>query len=177
VWLADRRVHDGVELLASTRGDADVPHRTQGGGEPPAGARDGGEPRAGAHGGREPSAGTRPRVGDQSVDPADATAALGAELSRAAATVEAPLALAIPFARSEALDRVLGWHDAIVVVRPRDATVALLQLVLESVAALDRPVVAVAPPRHLAAAAATAGLHVPAFATAAVAQLGADGLR
>jgi hypothetical protein len=110
-------------------------------------------------------------------DPAGAAAALSTELSRAARAVEAPFALAIPFARSATLDRVLGWHDAVVVVRTPDATVALLQLVLASVAALDRPVVAVPVPGRLAATVATAGLHAPTFAAAAVAQLGIGGER
>lgn len=106
------------------------------------------------------------------VDPADAAAALSADLTRAAAAVAAPCALAIPFARSEALDRVLGWHDAVVVVRAPDASAALLQLVLTSIAALDRPVVAVQAPGRFEAGLAMAGLHAPAFARAAIAQLG-----
>jgi hypothetical protein len=103
---------------------------------------------------------------------ADAAAALSAELAEAAAAVAAPCALAIPFARSDALDRVLGEYDAVVVVRALDASVALLQAVLASVGALERPVVSVPVPGRLAAAVAATGMHVPAFATAAVAQLG-----
>ncbi|MDO8214060.1 hypothetical protein [Conexibacter sp. CPCC 206217] len=106
------------------------------------------------------------------VGPADAAAALSADLTRAAAAVAAPCALAIPFARSQALDRVLGWHDTVVVVRAPDASAALLQLVLTSVAALDRPVVAVQAPGRFEAGVAMAGLHAPAFARRAVAQLG-----
>lgn len=111
------------------------------------------------------------------VDVAGATAALSVELRRAAASAGAAAALAIPFVRCDGLDRVLAWHDGIVVVREPGTAVVLTDLVLASLARLGRPVVAVEAPRRLAAAAATTGSHTPAFAVAAVAQLGFGGER
>lgn len=106
-------------------------------------------------------------------DPVGAVAAASLELIGAARAVAAPAALAIPLARCAALDRVLGWHDAIVVVEDGRTTLPeLVQLIAESLTALDRPVAAMPLPTRLHAAPAAAGLRAPAPAAAAVASLG-----
>jgi hypothetical protein len=110
-------------------------------------------------------------------DIASAAAALSAELGRAAADVGAPAAIALPFARTAALDRVLAWHGAVVVVREPDLSDAVAERALTSLAALGRPVAAMTPPVRLGAALATAGLRAPAEAVDAVAQLGLGGRR
>ncbi|HZV73839.1 MAG TPA: hypothetical protein VFF79_09015 [Conexibacter sp.] len=99
-------------------------------------------------------------------------AALSAELGRAAAAVGAPAAAALPFVRTAALDRVLAWHDALVVVRQANVSDAMLGQALASLAALGRPVVAMAPPTRLATALAAGGLQPPAEAVHAIAELG-----
>ncbi|ADB52951.1 hypothetical protein [Conexibacter woesei] len=124
--------------------------------EPPAGAA--GDVDAGrSAGGRSDAAGTL----------AGASRALG----RAAGAVAAPAVLAVPFARTAAIDRVLGWCDAIVVVRDAETPTALAELVLGSIEELRRPVVAMDAPARIAARAATAGLRAPAVAVDAVARL------
>lgn len=106
-------------------------------------------------------------------DAAGRAAALSAELRRAAtAAGGSPTAIALPFARSDALDRVLAWHDALVVVHEPGMPPALLDRALASLAALGRPVAAMAPPSRLAATFAAAGLAAATDATGAVAQLG-----
>ncbi|MDW5598157.1 hypothetical protein VSS74_27620, partial [Conexibacter stalactiti] len=105
-------------------------------------------------------------------DPAGTAAGVGARAARAAVTIGAPSALALPLARSAALDRVLAWHDGVVVVQQPGASAAIAELVLDSLAALGRPVAAVPAPGRLAARVISAGLHTPAFATEAVARLG-----
>jgi len=115
----------------------------------------------------------RDRRGPIAADPAVAgrAAALAADLRRAAAATGMPAALALPVARSAALDRVLAWHDAVVVVQEADAIDGMGEQTLASVRALGRPVAAMAPPPRLAAALALAGLSAPPQATAAVAEL------
>ncbi|HEU4704030.1 MAG TPA: hypothetical protein VFS37_16225 [Conexibacter sp.] len=98
-------------------------------------------------------------------------AAAGAELGRSAAALGAPAAVAYPFARTDALDRVLAWHDAVVVVREPDAPAVVIERALASLARLGRPAVAMAPPSRAAGALAVAGFAVPAEAAAAVAAL------
>ncbi len=112
---------------------------------------------------------------DPDDDVAPRAAASSAELGRASASVGAPAVLAIPLPRVAALDRVLAWHDAIVVVREPDASDAMVERALASLAALGRPVAPMAPPARLAAALAAAGVRVPAEAGDAVARLGLDG--
>lgn len=105
-------------------------------------------------------------------DPAAAAAALGARVARAAAATGVPSALALPLARSAALDRILAWHDGVVVVQEPGASAAIAELVLDSLAALGRPVTAVPAPSRIVAQLVTLGLHTPVFATAAVERLG-----
>jgi hypothetical protein len=102
-------------------------------------------------------------------------AVLSAELGRSAAVLGLSAAVAVPFARTEALDRVLAWHDAIVVVREADAPTAMVERALTSLAALGRPVAAMTPPARLAGALGVAGLAVPAEAWSAVGELARDG--
>jgi len=98
-------------------------------------------------------------------------AAMSAELGRSAAAVRAPAAVAFPFARTPALDRVLAWHDAIVVVREPDASATVIERALESLAQLGRPVAAMTPPARLPGALAASGLRAPSEALTAVVQL------
>jgi hypothetical protein len=105
-------------------------------------------------------------------DDAGVAAAASAALARAATAAGMPAALAIPFARVAALDRVLAWYDAIVVVHEPSAPPALLDRALESLRRLGRPVATLAPPGGAAALAAALGLHAPPPAHAAVAELG-----
>jgi hypothetical protein len=104
-------------------------------------------------------------------------AALSAELARSAATLELPAAVAFPCARTDALDRVLGWHDAIVLVPEPEASAAMVEHALASLARLGRPVAAMAPPSRVAGALAVAGVAVPPEAAAAVAELAQGGFR
>ena len=90
-------------------------------------------------------------------DIAGRVAATSAELGRAAAFVGAPAAIALPFARTAALDRVLAWHDAIVVVREPDVAALVIERALASLAELGRPVVAMAPFAAAARAARSRG--------------------
>jgi hypothetical protein len=98
-------------------------------------------------------------------------AAASSSLGRATAVVRAPAALAIPLARTTALDRVLRWHDGIVIVRDADTTDDMLDCVRRSLAALDRPVAEMPCIPRLAATAAELGIVAPAAATRAVAAL------
>lgn len=105
-------------------------------------------------------------------DRAGEAAAACAELARAVAAAHVPAAIALPLTRTDVLDRVLAWHDAIVVVPEPGAPAALVDRVLAGLVALGRPVVAMAPPSRVGAALAAAGLRAPAEAVQAVAQLG-----
>jgi len=107
-------------------------------------------------------------------DEAARAAAASAELARAVAAAGAPGALAIPFVRTDALDRVLAWHDALVVVREPATSALLAERALASLAALGGPVAPMAPPARPAAALAVAGARAPAEALQAVAALGLD---
>lgn len=100
------------------------------------------------------------------------TAAASAALGRAAAVVRAPAALAIPLARTAALDRVLRWHDGVVIVRDADLTEGVLDRVRHSLAALDRPVAEMPGLPRFAATAAALGIAAPTVAMRAVAELG-----
>jgi hypothetical protein len=104
-------------------------------------------------------------------------AATGAELGRSAAGLGAPAAVAYPFARTDALDRVLAWHDAIVVVRDSRASAAMIEQALASLARLGRPTGAMAPPSRASGVLAAAGLAAPAAAVAVVAELFSAGRR
>jgi len=106
-------------------------------------------------------------------DPAALAAASSVELMRAAATVGGPAVLAVPFARTSALDRVLAWHDAIVVMQEPEGSATVMARALASLSELRRPVVAMAQPGRVPAALAVAGLCAPAEAARAVAELGA----
>lgn len=110
-------------------------------------------------------------------DVAGRAAVMSAELGRAAAFVGAPAAIALPFGRTAALDRVLAWHDAVVVVREPDAPAAVIERALTSLAKLGRPVAAMAPPPRLSGALAAGGALVPAEAMRAVAELELGGVR
>ncbi len=107
----------------------------------------------------------------QADDVASRCAALSAELGRSAAALGLPAAVAIPCVRTDALDRVLAWHDAIVVVCEPDAPDAMIEQARASLARLDRPVGVMAPPSRTAGLLALAGLAVPTEATTAVAAL------
>jgi hypothetical protein len=111
----------------------------------------------------------RGRLSDDDV--AGRAAAMSAELGRSAAALGAPAAVAFPFARTAALDRVLAWHDAIVVVREPDAAGAAIECALESLAQLGRPVAAMAPPARLPGMLAAGGVRAPVEALQAVAGL------
>jgi hypothetical protein len=105
-------------------------------------------------------------------DLAGAAAAASADLGRAALAGGVPAVLALPHARTAALDRVIAWYDGIVVVREPDATAAVMNRVVESLSALGRPVVCVSsPPRHEAVL-TLPGLRTSPAALSAVAQLG-----
>jgi len=101
-------------------------------------------------------------------------AATSAELAGAAAAAGIPAVVALPLIRTAALDRVLAWHDAIVVVREPGVSAAMIEQALASLAALGRPVAAMAPPTRLAAALAVAGVRAPVEAQQAVAALGLE---
>jgi len=105
-------------------------------------------------------------------DAAACAAAASVELARAAAEAGAPGALALPLVRTDALDRVLAWHDALVVVPEPAAAGALAERALASLAALGRPLGLVVPPARTAAALAVAGVRAPAEALHATAALG-----
>jgi hypothetical protein len=109
-------------------------------------------------------------------DVASVCAALSAELGRSAAALGVPAAVAFPFARTDALDRVLAWHDAIVVAREPDAPPAAIERALASLARLGRPAAAMTPPPRTAAALAVAGLAAPSEAAAVVGELAAGGV-
>jgi guanyl-specific ribonuclease Sa len=98
-------------------------------------------------------------------------AALSAELGRSAAALGAPAAVAFPFVRTDALDRVLAWHDAIVLVREPDAPDAVIEHALASLARLGRPAAAMTPPSRLSGALALAGVALPSEAADAVGEL------
>jgi hypothetical protein len=104
-------------------------------------------------------------------DVAAVAAAASAELARAAA-IGAPAALALPFGRTPGLDRVLAWHDAIVVMREPGVSDAMLDRALTSLARLGRPVAAMALPIRLSGWLADRGLRTPREAALAVARLG-----
>jgi hypothetical protein len=108
-------------------------------------------------------------------DPAGAAAAASAALGRAARSLGVPAALAIPLARTAAVDRVLRWHDGIVVVRESGTVEHVPERVLASLRELGCPVVELSRPGPLAAATAAAGLVAPAAAVQAVAALGLGG--
>lgn len=112
------------------------------------------------------------RRGPASTDVVARAAASSAELARSVAATGAPAAVALPFARTVALDRVLAWHDALVIVREPDAPDAIVQRARESVAALGRPVAVLDPPPRLPAALAVAGIAAPAELARVVAELG-----
>jgi hypothetical protein len=104
-------------------------------------------------------------------DPAGAAAAASADLGRAVLASGVPGVLAVPYARTAALDRVLAWHDGIVVVREPDAPVGVIERVVESLGALGRPVVCVSPLSRTEAALALAGLRASPCVLDAVARL------
>ena len=103
-------------------------------------------------------------------------AALSAELGRSAGGLAVPAAVAFPCVRSEALDRVLAWHDAIVVVREPGALDGVIEHALASLARLGRPVGVVDVPSRMPGALAAAGFVAPAEVTRAVGELLAGGL-
>ena len=106
-------------------------------------------------------------------DPVGAVAAASLELAGAARAIGAPAAVAIPLARTAALDRVLGWHDGIVVVDDERTTMPeLAELARASLSTLDRPLAAMALPSRLTGRAALAGLRATDAAVRAIAELG-----
>jgi hypothetical protein len=116
--------------------------------------------------------GRQPVWASAEADAAGAAAAASAALGRATGVVRAPAALALPLVRTPALDRVLRWHDGIVIVQGDAADEAVLHHVRRSVAALDRRVAEMhGLPRHVASA-ALLGLVAPADAMRAVEGLG-----
>ncbi|MFL5818679.1 MAG: hypothetical protein ACJ76L_13915 [Conexibacter sp.] len=110
-------------------------------------------------------------------DTAGRAAVMSAELGRAAAFVGAPAAIALPFARTAALDRVLAWHDAIVIVREPGAPAAVIERALSSLSELGRPVAAMTPPPRLSGALAAGGVVAPAEAMRVVAELELGGVQ
>jgi hypothetical protein len=151
VWVSDRRV-----VRSSAAGEARLSSDLI----------------AASHDTREVPA---PMGGEWQPDQAALAAGASVELGRAALATVAPAALAIPFVRTTALDRVLAWFDGIVVVSPQDDA-PMLDRALASLGALGRPVVAMAPLPRLAGMFAAAGLRAPAEALEAVTQLGLDRL-
>jgi hypothetical protein len=106
-------------------------------------------------------------------DPVGTVAAASVALARATAIACVPGAVVIPLARSDALDRVLRWHDAIVAICEPGVADPLAERVNASLAELGRPVVAMPPPGRQAAAFARLGLRAPSWAVARVAELAA----
>jgi len=104
-------------------------------------------------------------------DAADQAAAMSAELGRCATAAGAPSAVAIPSARTAAVDRVLAWHDAIVVVVEPELAESILERALVGLRALGVPVATMTPPARGAGALAAAGLRAPREARQAVAAL------
>ncbi|HEY4280794.1 MAG TPA: hypothetical protein VGM91_21430 [Conexibacter sp.] len=104
-------------------------------------------------------------------DPAGGAAALALVTAGAGRALGVPAVVAMPFARSDALDRVLGWHDAVVVASDQVATPVITELARTSLAGLARPVALMPAPVRLPAAAAGAGLRATAEAVQAVTQL------
>ncbi|MBS1868929.1 MAG: hypothetical protein JSS99_04645 [Actinobacteria bacterium] len=115
------------------------------------------------------------RRGTVEDDAAARAAALCAELGRAGTLAGLPTTVALPLARTAALDRVLAWHDAIVVVREPDAADGLAERARASLARLGRPVAELTPPRRLAGALALGGMAIPQEAAVAVAELALSG--
>lgn len=87
------------------------------------------------------------------------------------AATGAPGVLAIPLVRTDALDRVIAWHDGVVVICEPDATAAVAGRVAASLAALGRPIACAAPPSRRTAALAELGLRAPVVAVQAAEQL------
>jgi hypothetical protein len=102
-------------------------------------------------------------------------AALSAELGRSAAALGLPAAVAFPCVRTDALDRVLAWHDAIVLGPEPDVPAAMIEQAIASLARLDRPVGVMMPPSRTAGLLAVVGLAAPAEAMAALAALSQTG--
>lgn len=102
-------------------------------------------------------------------------AALAAALGRATTTERTPAALALPLARTEALDRVLAWHDALLVVRDPGAPDGLLEQVLASLARLGRPVATMSVPSRIDATLAKIGVRPGAEAIQAIERFRDDG--
>jgi hypothetical protein len=173
VWLADLRVSRPVGVTVTDRvGSGRLGSDSADAG--PGGAGGAGADRLGSEPvGAVPVGSGGVRVDPLHADPVGAVAAASLELAGAARAIGVPAALAIPLARSAALDRVLGWHDGIVVVQDgRVETRELEPLVLGSLAALDRPVASMALPPRAQARTAALGLRTPAAAVHAVAALG-----
>lgn len=101
-------------------------------------------------------------------------AALSADVGRAAIAVGAPATVAFPLARTAALDRVLAWHDAIVVVREHDVAPGVVERALAGLAELGRPVAELVAPRRSSGVLAVMGLAAPPEARAALACLALD---
>lgn len=99
-------------------------------------------------------------------------AGLVAAVGRGAAAAAAPAALALPLARTVELDRLLGWHEAVVVIREPDVSGPLFERALAGLAALGLPVAPMTPPTRVGAALAVGGWSAPAEAVRAVDALG-----
>lgn len=114
-------------------------------------------------------------VGDRrapgAFDAPDAAAAVSAEIGRAATAVGVPAAIALPFPRTPAMDRVLTWHDALVAIHEPDATPEGVARTEASLVALGVPVVCMPPSSRQSAALAEFGLRAPAAALAAILRL------
>jgi hypothetical protein len=104
-------------------------------------------------------------------DPVGAVAAASHELGTLAAATGLPAVLALSLVRTEALDRVLGWHDGLVAALEPDATEGIAERVQESLAALGLPFACVAVPSRWDGALAEWGMRAPAPIVTAVADL------
>ncbi len=107
-------------------------------------------------------------------DPVGVAAGASLLLGRASAASGLPGVLALPHARTDALDRLIGWHDGVIAIPAADASCDLSEHVEASVAALGRRCVCISALSRRMAALAELGLHVPAAAVDALARLGDD---
>jgi hypothetical protein len=107
-------------------------------------------------------------------DVAGEAAALMVVTAGAGRMLGVPAVVALPAPRTAALDRVLGWADAIVVAERHDAKPAVATLERASIERLDRPAAFMATPSRAAALLAAAGTRPTREALQAVAVLGRE---
>jgi hypothetical protein len=107
-------------------------------------------------------------------DVAGEAAALVVVTAGAGRMLGVPAVVALPVARTAALDRVLGWADAVVVAERHAKTPAVAALERASIERLARPTAFMATPSRAAALLAGAGMRATPEAVQAVAVLGRE---